>query len=214
MNLLIFGPAGAGKGTQSALLVEKMSMRHISTGDLFRYAMKNKTSLGVEAQKFIDKGELVPDSITIGMVGEELEKLGGKHFILDGFPRNVTQAEALENLLKLHQLHIGKAIFLAVPNAELVGRMTGRRLCKSCGAVYHIEFHKPKTEGICDNCGSKELYQREDDQEEAIQKRLDIYEETTKPLKGFYEQQGKLEELSGTGSSEDVFARIEKVLKA
>lgn len=211
MNILLFGPPGAGKGTQSALLVERKHMKHISTGDLFRSAIKNKTRLGLEAQKYMDKGQLVPDSITIGMVEEVFMGLDGQSFILDGFPRNVVQGEALENLLKGHDLQIEKALFLEVPLEKLMGRLTGRRVCKSCGATYHVTASPPKKEGVCDKCGG-EVIQRADDKEDVIRTRLMAYEESTKPLKEYYKKAGKLVILDGLGNTEEVYGRIEKQL--
>ena len=211
MNILLFGPPGAGKGTQSALLVERKRMKHISTGDLFRAAIKNQTRLGLEARKYMDKGQLVPDAITIGMVEEVFMTLNGQSFILDGFPRNVAQGEALENLLKGHDLTIDKALFLEVPLEKLMGRLTGRRVCTACGATYHVTASPPKKEGVCDKCGGQ-VIQRADDKEDVIRTRLMAYEESTKPLKDFYKSAKKLVELDGLGATEDVYARIEKQL--
>lgn len=211
MNILLFGPPGAGKGTQSALLVERKRMKHISTGDLFRAAIKNQTRLGLEARKYMDKGQLVPDAITIGMVEEVFMTLNGQSFILDGFPRNVAQGEALENLLKGHDLTIDKALFLEVPLEKLMGRLTGRRVCTACGATYHVTASPPKEEGVCDKCGGQ-VIQRADDKEDVIRTRLMAYEESTKPLKDFYKSAKKLVELDGLGATEDVYARIEKQL--
>ncbi len=185
MNIILFGAPGVGKGTQSSLLIDKLDMRHISTGDLFRYAIKNKTSLGLEAQTYIDEGKLVPDSIVIGMVEEVFEKLNGQNFILDGFPRTGTQAEALENLLNMFKLEIGKVISLKVPESVLMKRLTGRRVCKSCGAVFHVDSKPTKEEGKCDSCGG-EVIQRSDDKEDVIAQRLQEYEKNTKPVKEFY----------------------------
>lgn len=207
MNILLFGPPGAGKGTQSALLVERRKMKHLSTGDMFRSAMKNETTLGLEAKKYMNEGHLVPDSITIGMVEEELKKLSGSHFILDGFPRTVPQAEALERLLKRYDLKIEKAIFLEVSSSLLLSRLSGRRVCQKCGATYHIEAKPPKVNGTCDVCGG-EVVQRPDDREAAIQTRLDAYEQSTKPLKAYYEEKGRLQTVNGVGDSEEVYRRI------
>src|SRR6185312_9322053 len=171
MNIVLFGAPGAGKGTQSALLVERMGMEQISTGDLFRAAIKNKTELGLKAKSYMDKGELVPDAIVIGMVDEVLARLGKNLFILDGFPRTVAQAEALRTILARRAMEIGKAVFLEVPKEELLGRLTGRRVCKSCGAVYHIDSKPPKVAGVCDVCGG-EVVQRNDDKEDVIATRL------------------------------------------
>ena len=211
MNILLFGPPGAGKGTQSALLVERRKMRHLSTGDMFRAAIKNQTALGVEAKKYLNEGKLVPDSITIGMVEEELGKLKGAEFILDGFPRTVPQAEALEHLLQKQKLKIDKAIFIEVPGSLLLGRLTGRRVCKTCGTTYHIEASPPQRLGICDKCDGP-VIQRDDDKEEVIATRLNAYEQSTRPLKDHYQAKDRLVVIDGTGSAEDVFARIESVL--
>ncbi len=212
MNVLLFGPPGAGKGTQSAFLVERLDMCHISTGDLFRKAMKENTALGIEAKKFIDQGQLVPDTVTIGMVKEVLQKLKGKGFILDGFPRNVVQAKALEGLLTELKLNLDKALFLEVPHEALLTRLTGRRVCRSCGTVYHVEFSPPKKAGVCDNCGG-EVYQRTDDKAEAIGTRLKVYTESTAPLKDYYQRQGKLVDIDGQGEVESIFSRIKSVFK-
>ncbi len=212
MNILLFGPPGAGKGTQSALLIKKKAMRQISTGDLFRAAIKGGTPLGLEAKSYINEGKLVPDSVTIGMVREELSKHRGP-FILDGFPRNVAQAEALEVLLNELKISVDRAIFLEVPNAYLLGRLTGRRVCKTCGATYHIEAKPPKAKGVCDVCGGP-VIQRDDDKEEVIKTRLEAYEESTKPLKDYYQVKGQLVTVDGTGSTEDVFGRIDRVLRS
>lgn len=210
MNIILFGAPGAGKGTQSELLIQRLGMTQISTGDLFRAAIKNQTELGRKAQAFMDKGELVPDSVTIGMVEEVLQK-GVQNFILDGFPRNVAQAEALDELLKKRNLSIGKAIFLEVPMSVLMGRLTGRRVCKNCGAVYHSESKPPKKDGICDNCGG-EVYQRKDDKAEVIGTRLKAYEEFTSPLKAFFKTAGKYVEVDGNRGTEQVFGEIRELI--
>lgn len=210
MNLILFGAPGAGKGTQSALLIERKGMTQISTGDLFRAAIKNKTALGLQAQGFMDKGQLVPDSIVIGMV-EEVLKSGVKNFILDGFPRTVPQAEALDSLLNKLQLSISKAIFLEVPHAELLGRLTGRRVCKNCGTVYHIVSKPSKVENVCDACGG-EVIQRNDDKVEVIGARLKSYDEYTSLLKDYYIKAKKFVELDGNRTAEAVFTDLEKVI--
>ena len=210
MSIILFGAPGAGKGTLSALLVEKMGMTQISTGDLFRAAIKNKTELGMQAQSFMDKGQLVPDSIVIGMV-EEVLKSGVKNFILDGFPRTVPQAEALDGLLNKLKLSISKAIFLEVPKAELMGRLTGRRVCKNCGAVFH-ELNKPsKVEGVCDVCGGQ-VVQRNDDKTEVIEARLKSYDEYTSPLKDYYTKSHKYVEVNGNRETEEVFLDLKKLI--
>lgn len=211
MNIVLFGAPGAGKGTQSSLLVERMGMEQISTGDLFRAAIKNKTELGLKAKSFMDKGELVPDAVVIGMVDEVLAKLGKNSFILDGFPRTVAQAEALRTILARRTMDIGKAVFLEVPKEELLGRLTGRRVCKSCGAVYHIASKPPKVAGVCDVCGG-EVVQRDDDKEDVIAIRLKTYEENTVPLRAYFREQGKYVEINGNQDTETVFTALKKAI--
>lgn len=212
MNIVLFGAPGAGKGTQSALLVEKLGMVQISTGDLFRAAIKNKTSLGREAQGFMDRGELVPDSIVIGMVDEVLGGIDNKSFILDGFPRTVAQAEALGKILAQRKMEIGKAIFLEVPREELLSRLTGRRVCKACGAVYHITSKPTKVAGTCDNCGG-EVVQRNDDKEDVIATRLKAYEDNTFPLKAYYKELKRYIEVKGNQETGIVFDQIKAGMK-
>lgn len=210
MNIVLFGAPGAGKGTQSAFLTEKLGMHQISTGDLFRAAIKNKTELGQKAQGFMDKGQLVPDSIVIGMV-EEVLKSGVKNFILDGFPRTVPQAEALDELLNRLHLTVSKAIFLEVPKEILMDRLTGRRVCKNCGAVYHIQSKPSKVEGVCDVCGGQ-VVQRNDDKTEVIGARLKNYDEYTSPLKDYYKKSHKYVELDGNRDTEKVFNDLKKLI--
>ncbi len=207
MNIVLFGAPGAGKGTQSSFLTDKLGMVQISTGDLFRAAIKNKTSLGLEAQSFMDKGELVPDAIVIGMVDEVLAELKGKLFILDGFPRTRNQAEALGLILKKRNLDIGKAIFLEVQKEELLNRLTGRRVCKSCGAVYHIISNPSKVANTCDLCGG-EVIQRNDDKEDVIATRLKTYEENTLPLRAYFKELGKYVEIDGSREPVIVYSEI------
>ncbi len=210
MNIILFGAPGAGKGTQSSLLIERDNMTQISTGDLFRAAIKNKTELGVKAQSYMDKGELVPDSIVIGMVEEVLRK-GVGSIILDGFPRTVNQAEALDGLLNKLQVKIGKAIFLEVPYDSLLKRLTGRRVCKVCGTVYHIESKPTAKAGACDSCGG-EVVQRNDDKEDVIAKRLKTYEEFTMPLKNYYKETGLYVEVDGDRDTEKVYKSIHALM--
>lgn len=213
MNILLFGPPGAGKGTQSAFLVEDKQMKHISTGDLLRESIKNKTALGEEAKAYMDQGKLVPDNVVIGMVSGVLDKLGSQSFILDGFPRTVVQAESLDGLLKEKKLSLDKALFLEVPRQTLIGRLSGRRVCRQCGAVYHVEAKPPSDGKTCDECGSEDIYQREDDKTEAVSTRLEVYEESTRPLKDYYNKQGRLVELDGSGEAGDVYEQISRVLE-
>lgn len=206
MNIILFGAPGAGKGTQSELLIKNLAMTQISTGDLFRAAIKNKTALGLEAQSYMEKGQLVPDSVTIGMV-EEVLKGGVKDFILDGFPRTVAQADALEDLLKKLNLKVSKAIFLEVPQEILMGRLTGRRVCKNCAAVYHVDTKPTKAAGVCDACGG-EVVQRNDDKADVIGNRLKAYAEYTSPLKEYFVKSGKFVSVDGNRSTEAVYNDI------
>ena len=212
MNLILFGPPGAGKGTQSALLQERMNLKQVSTGDLFRAAIKNATELGLRAKGFIDQGQLVPDDVTIGLVREVLTALGEQGFILDGFPRNVAQAEALQGILRELTLTVDNVVFLEVPMAQLLGRLTGRRVCKNCGAVFHVQSKPTKVDGACDVCGFA-VVQRPDDREDVIQTRLDAYEQSTRPLKAYYKNAGPYVEVNGMGTSEEVFGRITKAMQ-
>jgi adenylate kinase len=212
LNILLFGPQGSGKGTQSALLEERVSMKQISTGDLFRAAIKNKTPLGVKVKAVLDAGQLVSDDLTIGLVDEALSSLGGKSFILDGFPRTVAQATALEMLLKKKNMRLDRVVSLRVPRELLMGRLTGRRVCKTCGAIYHVDSKRPKKDGVCDLDGGP-VVQRDDDKPEAITVRLEAYDKSTKPLEAFYQERHLLREIDGTGSSEEVFQRVKAELK-
>ena len=214
MNILLFGPPGSGKGTQSNLLVEQKKMHHISTGDLFRSAIKNATPLGKEAKGYLDTGRLVPDSVTIGMVQESLAQLNGRDFILDGFPRNLAQADALESILRERNLRLDRALFLQVATEELVERLSGRRTCRSCGATYHVKYKPLKDGAHCDVCGGTDIYQRPDDIPEAIRTRMQVYEASTRPLKEYYEKRGDLRLIDGAGLEEEVYRRIEKAMSA
>lgn len=213
MSLVLFGPPGAGKGTQSQLMIQTLQMSHISTGDLFREAMKNKTPLGIEAQNYVDAGKLVPDAIVIGMVREVIEKNKEIDYIFDGFPRTTPQAEALgQQIHEVGARPITKALFLEVPNETLMERLSGRRVCKNCGAVYHAINNPPKMEGTCDRCGG-EVYQRKDDSSEAIKTRLEAYEKSTAPLKDYYKDKGLFASVDGVGTTDDVFKKIQNFIK-
>jgi adenylate kinase len=187
-------------------------MRQISTGDLFRAAIKKGTALGKSAKSFVDAGNLVPDEITIGLVDEVLRTLNGQPFILDGFPRTVTQAKALEQQLAKYHLSVGAALFLEVPRADVVGRLAGRRVCGKCGATYHAQAKPTRVEGVCDVCGGK-VEQRKDDREDVIRTRLLAYEESTYPLRDYFRAAGTYVEIDGLGDTEVVFERVKAALK-
>lgn len=212
MNLVLMGLPGAGKGTQAEKIVDQYGIPHISTGDMFRAAMKEGTELGLKAKSFMDKGELVPDEVTIGIVRERLSKEDClKGFLLDGFPRTVPQAEALENILAELDRKIDYVINIDVDKNILMERLTGRRICKACGATYHLVFNPPTKEGVCDRCGG-ELYQRADDNAETVQNRLDVNIKQAQPLLDFYSEKGYLRTLDGQREIGIVFADIEKLL--
>ncbi len=212
MNIVFLGPPGAGKGTQAKMIAEKYGIPQISTGDMFREHLSKGTELGKKAKEYMDKGALVPDEIVLGMVEERLKQPDcEKGFILDGFPRTVPQAEALDKLLEKLGKKIDYAILIDVPDEELVKRLTGRRTCKKCGMMYHVIFKPPKEEGKCDVCGG-ELYQRADDNEETVRNRLKVYHEQTEPIIAYYEKKGVLHRIDGMGSIEEIFNRIVQLL--
>ena len=213
MHILLMGPPGAGKGTQAANLVKEFTISHISTGDMFRAAIKAGTELGKQAKACIDAGNLVPDEITIGIVRERLSQDDCKKgFILDGFPRTVEQADALTEILSDLGLKLKSVLDVNVPSADLVERAVGRRICKSCGATYHIKFNPSKVDGVCDECGG-ELFQRPDDTEETMKNRLSVYDAQTKPLIDYYTKAGLYVEVDGRQEIGKVFADIVDILK-
>lgn len=212
MRLVLLGAPGAGKGTQAKKLIEKYGIPQISTGDLLRAAVSAGTQLGKEAKSYMDKGELVPDRVVLGMVEERLKQDDcRKGYILDGFPRNVAQAEALDEMLSGLGMALDAALSVDVPFDDLMKRLTGRRTCKSCGQMYNVYFNPPKKDGICDKCGG-ELFQRDDDKEETIKKRLEVYNSQTAPLIEYYGKKGILKSVNGTGSIDEIFNNICKVL--
>lgn len=212
MKLIIMGPPGAGKGTQAALIKTTLNIPHISTGDMFREAIKNQTALGVEAKKYIDKGELVPDSVTIGLVKERLSNDDcQKGFLLDGFPRTIPQAEALDKILQELNIQLDAVINIAVDDSVLIDRIVGRRVCPKCKAGYHITNLKSKVEGICDVCG-EHLVQRKDDTEETVKNRLNVYANQTKPLLEYYESFGLVKTINGIGDIDVIFNNIKSSL--
>ena len=213
MRLVFLGAPGAGKGTQAKRLVEKYGIPQISTGDLLRAAVAAGTALGKEAKSYMDRGELVPDSVVLGMVKERLSQDDCKKgFILDGFPRNVAQAESLDKMLAEMNMPLDIALNLDVPFDDLMKRLTGRRTCKSCGQMYNVYYSPSKVEGKCDKCGG-ELFQRDDDKEETIKKRLDVYRAQTEPLIDYYSKKGILKSVSGTGSIDEIFNSIYAILE-
>ena len=214
MKLLIMGRPGAGKGTQAVNIREYYNIPHISTGDMFRAAIKNKTQLGLLAKSYMDQGGLVPDDVTLGIVKERLlEDDCKKGFLLDGFPRTIAQAEALTKFLNEEGIKLDAVLDVNVPAEILVRRMVGRRVCKNCGATYHVEFSPSKVEGICDNCGNP-LIQRADDTEATASNRLKVYDEQTAPLLAYYNKQNLLKTVNGDQPVDKVFEDIKNVLGA
>ena len=213
MHILLMGPPGAGKGTQAANLVKEFAIPHISTGDMFRAAVKEGTELGKQAKACMDSGKLVPDAVTIGIVKERLAKPDcEKGFILDGFPRTVEQANALSKILPEIGLKLTRVLNISVPAADLIERAVGRRICKKCGATYHIKFNPTKVEGVCDECGG-DLYQRADDSEATMKNRLSVYEAQTKPLIDYYQKAGLYTEIDGRQAIDKVTSDLVDVLK-
>lgn len=211
MILVLFGPPGAGKGTQSHLISKKFDLTHVSTGDLLRAAIKRQSNLGVEAKKFVDAGELVPDTIMIGLIRDLLTSNVTKGLLFDGFPRTVDQARALDKLLQEESLAIHKAVFLEVDRSLLVERLTGRRSCTLCSTTFHITLKPSKVPGVCDVCQGS-LEQRKDDRPEVIGNRLEVYDKNTLPLKSYYQVVGKFVPVNGVGEPQDVFERISGVI--
>ncbi|GAA2298619.1 adenylate kinase [Streptomyces violaceusniger] len=215
MRIVLVGPPGAGKGTQAAYLAEKLSIPHISTGDLFRANISQGTPLGKQAQEYMRAGQLVPDEVTIGMAEDRMgQPDAATGFLLDGFPRNLAQAEALDAYLRDHELTLDAVLDLEVPEAEVVKRIAGRRTCRNDSAhTFHVEYKKPKTEGVCDVCGG-ELYQREDDSEETVRDRLEVYHSQTEPIIDYYKAQGLVVTISALGKVSEVTQRAMDALAA
>ena len=212
MNIILLGPPGAGKGTQAKMLVEKYEIPQISTGDILRAAVKEGTELGKEAKSYMDAGKLVPDSVVIGIVEERIQQPDcGKGYMLDGFPRTVPQAEALDEMLKKLSSQIDHVVSIEVDSEELIKRLTGRRTCRECGAGYHVMFDPPEQEGVCGKCGG-ELYQRDDDNVETVTSRLDVYQSQTLPLIDYYQQQERVRPIDGVGEIKEIFGRVTRVL--
>ncbi len=213
MRLILVGPPGAGKGTQAVALAAHYKIPHISTGDIFRANLKNGTELGKQAQSFMDRGELVPDSVTNEMVKDRLGNSDvANGFLLDGFPRNTNQAEVLDVILKDKKMPLDAALELSIDNSEIIRRLSGRRTCRNCSATFHKDFEKPKVDGVCDKCNG-ELYQREDDKEEVITRRLEIYAQQTEPIISYYKKAGILKKMSAVGDVAEITQKVIALLK-
>ncbi|NHW22860.1 MAG: adenylate kinase [Archaeoglobales archaeon] len=213
MNLILLGAPGAGKGTQAKFIVEKYGIPQISTGDMLREAVAKGTELGKKAKEFMSQGKLVPDEIVIGIVKERLRQKDCKGgFILDGFPRTIAQAEALDRIMAEMGRKIDAVINISVPEEEIVRRIVNRRICRKCGAIYHLIYDPPKRPGICDKCGG-ELYQRDDDREEVVRQRFAVYRKSTQPLIDYYRKRGVLYEVDGTKDIESVKSEILSILE-
>ena len=214
MHIILMGPPGAGKGTQAANLVKRYGILHISTGDMFREAVKEGTPLGKEAKSYMDAGKLVPDAVTIGIVRERLSKPDcRKGFILDGFPRTVEQADALDEILADNGIKLTGVVNINVPTADLIERAVGRRICKDCGHSFHVKFKPSKVEDVCDDCGGA-TYQRADDSEETMKSRLSVYESSTRPLIEYYKKAGVYKEIDGRQDIAKVEADLAAALEA
>jgi len=212
VKIVLLGPPGAGKGTQAKSISNKYSIPHISTGDIFRKNISENTPLGIEAKGYMDNGQLVPNEVTINMVKDRLQQDDCKDgYLLDGFPRTVTQADALNNFLIERGEQLDTALLIKVPNEFILERMTGRRVCPSCGASYHVKFNPPTNEGKCNLCGS-EVIQRKDDTVETVKERLDVYQRETQPLIEFYSEKQLLSEVDGTKAINEVFRGICEIL--
>lgn len=213
MRLVLLGPPGAGKGTQAGVLSKKYKLMHLSTGDLLREAVKNKTPEGLEAKAFMDKGELVSDEIVARMIKEKLKKAASDAgFMLDGFPRTKNQAEILEAALNDLNMPLDLVIYFKTTEETILKRLTGRRICRSCGRIFHVTNIPPKTEGVCDGCGG-ELYQRDDDKEETIKNRIEVYNNQTSELIEYYQQKQVLQEASGDLDVDELFSILEDIFE-
>lgn len=213
MNLYLLGLPGAGKGTQASRIQEALDIPHISTGDMFRAAMKNETPLGKKAKSFMDAGDLVPDEVTNGIVAERLDQDDTTDgFLLDGFPRTIPQAEVLEQILSDQDRQLDAAIYIKVDKSILMERLTGRFICSNCGETYHKLYNPPQEDGVCDVCGGTEFHQRDDDKPETVKKRIEVNEEQTNALVDFYHEKGILRIIDGQQAPDDVFADIQQIL--
>lgn len=214
MRIIMMGPPGAGKGSQAKIIAKEYSIPHISTGDMFRSALKNETPMGLKAKEYMDKGELVPDSVVNGLVEERISQQDCKDgYVLDGYPRTINQAEALSEILDKKGQEIDVVLSIDTSDETVVKRLTGRRTCANCGAIYHIDNNPPKEQGVCDFC-QHEVVQREDDKEETVRNRLEVYKKQTAPLIDYYQKKELLVEVDGEQELSDVFADIKEILEA
>lgn len=213
MNLILLGLPGAGKGTQAARITEEYGIPHISTGDMFRAAMKNETPLGLEAKKYMDAGNLVPDEVTNGIVKERLAEADAQNgFLLDGYPRTLNQAEALKEALESSDRSLDAVLYINVSKDILMERLTGRIICSDCGATYHKVYNPPKVDGVCDKCGGSNFYQREDDKPETVENRISVNEEQTQTLADYYSKEDLVKEINGEQDPSEVFKDVQQVL--
>jgi adenylate kinase len=212
VRLVLLGPPGAGKGTQARMLEERLGAPQIASGDLLRSAVRNRTALGLKAKGFMDKGALVPDELVLGLIEERLDQPDAKSgFILDGFPRTVAQAETLGQMLERRQQSLDKVVAIIVPDEEIVKRISGRRTCRNCGEMYHVIFDPPRNVNVCNKCNG-ELYQRDDDAEDTVRMRLEVYAASTRPLLDYYGRMGLLAEIPGVGRPDDIQGLILKAI--
>ncbi len=211
MNLLLFGPPGVGKGTQGVRLAEELNIAHLAMGDILRSAVREGTEAGNRAKSYMDAGKLVPDDVVVSMIEECILQDRESGFLLDGFPRNVAQAEALQSMLQRHGLHLDRIVFMDAPEEDLLNRLCGRIICRACGFGFHRHYSPPQKEGVCDRCGG-ELYQREDDREDVIADRLYVYHEQTRPLLSYYEQQEGFARIDASGAMDEVFETLKRVV--
>lgn len=212
MNIILIGPPGSGKGTQAKILEERHAMKQLSSGDMLRAAVSEGNEIGKKAKSFMEAGELVPDDLVVEIVTDQIEKLGDKGFILDGFPRNVHQAEVLDRMLDKRGRNIDRVLVVEVSDDLLVERIAGRYTCANCGEGYHDKFKQPETDGVCDKCGSTEFIRRPDDNPDTVRNRLDVYHEQTKPLIDYYNKQDKVRVIDGEQPIEEVTKALEQAM--
>jgi len=211
MNLILFGPPGVGKGTQGERLASEYGLSHLAMGDILRAAVRDETAAGLQAKRFMDAGQLVPDAVVVAMIKDKIAAGESGGFLLDGFPRNVTQAQALNNMLDKNGLKIDRTVFMDAPEENLLKRLTGRLICRACGFGFHRQYSPPLKSGCCDRCGG-ELYQRDDDREDVIAHRLEVYREQTTPLLGFYQQKRGFIRLDASGEMDAVYAALKEAV--